>query len=95
MFLQTQVKYVGHIVSERGVQADPEKIDKIRNWPNPKNAVEVRKFTSFAGYYRRFVKDFSKITTEMNLNTTIKNGKKVKTVNPLYGIRHNRKPLIS
>ena len=60
MFLQTQVKYVGHIVSERGVQADPEKIDKIRNWPNPKNAEEVRKFTSFAGYYRRFVKDFQK-----------------------------------
>ena len=59
-FLQTKVKYVGHIVSENGVEADPEKIEKIRNWPTPKNAEEVRQFTSFAGYYRRFVKDFSK-----------------------------------
>lgn len=85
MFLQTKVKYVGHIVSEKGTRADPEKIDKVKNWPTPKNAEEVRKFTSFAGYYRRFVKDISKITkplTELHSNTTIKSGKKVKSVKP-------------
>ena len=84
-FLQTKVKYVGHIVSENGVEADPEKIEKIRNWPTPKNAEEVRQFTSFAGYYRRFVKDFSKIAkplTELHPNTTVKNGKKVKSSKP-------------
>ena len=36
MFLQTQVKYVGHIVSEKRVQAHHEKIDRIKNWPIPK-----------------------------------------------------------
>lgn len=85
MFLQTEVKYVGHIVSEQGIRADPEKIDKVKNWPTPKNAEEVRKFTSFAGYYRRFVKDFSKIAkplTELHPNTTVKSGKKVKSVKP-------------
>ena len=85
MFLQTEVKYVGHIVSEKGIRADPEKIDKVKNWPTPKNAEEVRKFTSFAGYYRRFVKDFSKIAkplTELHPNTTVKSGKKVKSVKP-------------
>ena len=78
-FLQTKVKYVGHIVSENGVEADPEKIDRVINWPKPKNGEEVRQFTSFAGYYRRFVKDFSKIArplTDLHPNTTLKNGKK-------------------
>lgn len=48
-FLQTKVKYVGHIVSESGIEADPEKLDKVVNWPTPQNAEEVRQFTSFAG----------------------------------------------
>lgn len=84
-FLQTKVKYVGHIVSENGVEADPEKIEKVVNWPTPKNAEEVRQFTSFAGYYRRFVKDFSKIAkplTELHPNTCFKNGKKVQSHKP-------------
>ena len=84
-FLQRKVKYVGHIVSENGVEADPDKIDKVINWPVPQNAEEVRQFTSFAGYYRRFVKDFSKISkplTALHPNTGYKNGKKVKTAKP-------------
>ena len=89
-FLQTKVKYVGHIVSENGVEADPEKIEKVRNWHTPKNGDEIRQFTSFAGYYRRFVKDFSKIAkplTDLHPNTTVKNGKKVKTSKPfVWGI---------
>ena len=79
------MKYVGHIVSENGVEADPEKLRKIRNCPIPKTSEEIHKFRSFAGYHRRFVKDFSKIAkplTELHQNTTIKNGKKVKTSKP-------------
>ena len=56
-----RVKYVGHIVSEQGIETDPAKIDKIRNWPVPCNARQLRTFTGFAGYYRRFVKNFSKL----------------------------------
>lgn len=78
-FLQRTVKYVGHIVSENGVEADPEKIDKIVNWPTPKNANEIRQFTSFAGYYRRFINNFFNIAkplSELHPNTCFKNGKK-------------------
>ena len=79
-FLQTKVRYVGHIVSENGVEACPEKLEKVRNWPTPKNGEQVRQFTAFAGYYRRFVKDFSKIAkplTDLHPNTCFKDGRKV------------------
>ena len=45
-------------MSEFGVEVDAEKVEKVINWPKPKNGDEVRQFTAFAGYYRRFVKDF-------------------------------------
>ena len=69
-------------MSENRVEPDPEKLEKVANWPIPKNAEEVRQFTSFAGYYRRFVKDFSKIAkplTDLHPTTSYKNGKKVKS----------------
>lgn len=65
-FLLTKVKYVGHIVSASGIEADPDKIEKISQWPTPKNPKEVRQFLGFAGYYRRFVKDFAKIVKPLN-----------------------------
>ena len=65
-FLQKRDRYVGHIVSEDGVEADPEKMDKIAHWPTPSNPEEVRRFLGFAGYYRKFVKDFSKIARPLS-----------------------------
>jgi hypothetical protein len=49
-------------VSPAGIETDPAKIEKIRNWKTPTNADELRSFISFCGYYRRFFKNFSKIT---------------------------------
>lgn len=60
-FFQTSVKYLGHIVSERGVKTDPEKIEAIKTWPRPKTLKELRSFLGFSGYYRRFIKDYSQI----------------------------------
>ena len=65
-FLQDRVKFLGHVVSANGVETDPEKIEKVKNWPRPSNPDELRSFLAFAGYYRRFVKDFSKITRPLN-----------------------------
>lgn len=65
-FLQRKVKFLGHVVSEFGVETDPEKIEKVKNWPVPTNADSLRSFLAFAGYYRRYVKDFSKITKPLN-----------------------------
>ena len=56
-----KVKYVGHVVSAEGVETDPEKTNKISKWPTPVNKDELITFLGFAGYYRKFVKDFSKI----------------------------------
>ncbi|XP_068078506.1 heat shock 70 kDa protein 12B isoform X1 [Danio rerio] len=65
-FFQTSVRYLGHIVSSSGVETDPEKIKALKTWPSPTNLKELRSFLGFAGYYRRFIKDFSKIVKPLN-----------------------------
>ena len=59
--LQENVKYVGHVVSQGGIEADPDKIEKVRSWLTPTTPEHVRQFLGFAGYYCKFVKNFSKI----------------------------------
>lgn len=65
-FFQTSVKYLGHIVSRDGVETDPQKIEALKTWPSPRNLKELRSFLGFAGYYRRFIQDFSKIVKPLN-----------------------------
>ncbi|KAL0187224.1 hypothetical protein M9458_018894, partial [Cirrhinus mrigala] len=65
-FFQTSVRYLGHIVSQNGVETDPTKIEALKTWPRPRNLKELKSFIGFSGYYRRFVQDFSKITKPLN-----------------------------
>ena len=65
-FFKSHVVYLGHVVSEQGIQADPAKIEAVQNWPVPKNVKEVRQFLGFTGYYRRFVKGFAEIARPLN-----------------------------
>ena len=55
-----------HIVSSTGVETDPDKTAALKDWPLPTNVKEVRKFVGFAGYYQRFIKDYSKIIRPLN-----------------------------
>lgn len=66
IFFQKSVNFLGHIVSEKGVHTDPNKIEAVKNWPVPRNAKHVRSFLGLASYYRKFVKGFADIARPLH-----------------------------
>ena len=64
-FWLEQVAFLGHVISKDGIQVDPKKIEAVADWPRPTTVTEIRSFLGLAGYYRRFVKDFSKIAVPL------------------------------
>ena len=66
--------FLGHVVSKDDIQVDPKKIETILEWSRPTTVTKVRGFLSLAGYYRRYVKDFSKIAASL-IGLTQKNVK--------------------
>ena len=59
--LRRRVPFLGHIVSATGIEVDPEKIRKVREWPAPANLTQLRSFVGLCAYYRRFVPNFSSL----------------------------------
>ena len=78
-FWLEQVAFLGYVLSKDGIQIDPKKIEAVADWPRPTTIIEIRSFLGLAGYYRRFVKDFSKITAPLTRLTQKKN------ISSLYG----------
>jgi hypothetical protein len=62
---QKVVRYLGHIVSPKGIHNDPEKLKAVREWPTPKNEHEVRRFLRLCTYYSRFISGFANIAKQL------------------------------
>ena len=79
--LRSEVSYLGHTISAKGVSCQDEKTEVVRKWPVPHTAKELRSFLGFAGYYRRFVKHYARIAGPLhqlaNCNSKAKNKRPV------------------
>ena len=64
--MQRKVHYLGHVVSEKGVETDPNKVVCVQEWSNPTNVKELRQFLGMASYYRRFIKGFAQKASQLH-----------------------------
>ena len=59
-FFSTSVLFLGRVLLAKGISTNPEKVDKVKTWPVPKNIKEVQSFLGLASYYRHFIPHFAK-----------------------------------
>jgi hypothetical protein len=72
-FWMERVAFLGHVLSAEGIAVDPSKVESVTKWEQALNVTDVRSVLGMAGYYRRFIENFSKITkpmTELLKNNT-------------------------
>lgn len=72
-FLRKEVTYLGHIITENGISPDPSKLEAVKNFPTPKKVKDIQAFIGLAGYYRKFIENFSKIAKPLTKLTKKKN----------------------
>ena len=68
-FWLIDVRFLGHIMSASCISVDPEKVEAMMSWERPKSVFEIRNFLGLARYYRRFIKDFSRLAAPMTTLT--------------------------
>ncbi|GJR62536.1 reverse transcriptase domain-containing protein [Tanacetum coccineum] len=64
-----EVQFLGHVINGNRIHVDPSKIEAAKNWKAPRTPTEVRSFLGLAGYYRRFIENFSKIAKSLTILT--------------------------
>lgn len=74
-FLRKDVEFLGHVITPQGIKPNPKKIHAIQNFPIPRTVKEIKSFLGLLGYYRRFIKNFAKITKPFT--KCLKKGEKI------------------
>ena len=71
-FHKDEVRFLGYVVSSQGIRMEDERIEAVRNWPEPKSVRDIQVFIGFANFYRRFIRGFSRIAASLTsmLKTT-------------------------
>ncbi|GKF58948.1 putative reverse transcriptase domain-containing protein, partial [Tanacetum coccineum] len=64
-----EVQFLGHVINGNGIYVDPSNIEAVKNWKAPRTPTEVCSFLGLAEYYRRFIKNFSKIVKSLTILT--------------------------
>lgn len=73
-FFKQKIEYLGHIITHNKITVDPEKVMTIRDYPMPTTLKQLRSFLGLSGYYRKFIKDYAKITKPLTIHLRGENG---------------------
>lgn len=73
-FFRPETEFSGHIIKHGKITVDPEKIATIRDYETPKTLKQLRSFLGLSGYYRKFIKDYAKITKPITIHLKGENG---------------------
>jgi hypothetical protein len=65
-FSMPYLEYLGHIIGQGQLKMDGQKVAAVRDWPIPRNLRQLQSFLGFCNYYRRFIRDFSKIAKPLH-----------------------------
>ncbi|GJX03468.1 hypothetical protein Tco_0189384 [Tanacetum coccineum] len=68
-FWLKEVQFLGHVVNRDGIHVDPSKVESVKNWKTPESSTEIRSFLGLAGYYQRFIENFSKIAKPLTVDS--------------------------
>jgi len=65
-FFQRRVKFLGHVISEAGIEVQTDKVATVQDWPTPRNLTELRSFVGLCSYYRRFINKFADVAAPLH-----------------------------